>query len=78
MSKKFTVIIPEDRKEYVLVEYEIEAESEAQVKQMLEDGTFFDNAEWMDTDSPWGYETENIYESKAEIKELVYHGEQNV
>ena len=76
--KKFTVIIPEDRKEYVLVEYEIEAESEAQIKQMLDDGTFFDEAEYVDTDSPWGFEVENIYDSKAEIKELVYHGEQNV
>ena len=75
MSKKFTVIIPEDRKEYVLVEYEIEAESEAEVKQMIEDGTFFDSAEYVDTDSPWGFEVEDYYTDKAEIKELVYHEE---
>ena len=35
---KFKVVIPEDRKEYVLVEYEIEAPSEAEVKRLIEIG----------------------------------------
>ena len=68
--KKFKVIIPEDRKEYVLVEYEIEAESKEAVQKMLDEDTFFDEAEYMDTDSPWGFEVENTYESKAEISEV--------
>ena len=67
---KFKVVIPEDRKEYVLVEYEIEAPSEAEVKRLIADGAFFDEAEYMDTDSPWGFEVENTYESKAEISEV--------
>jgi hypothetical protein len=67
---KFKVVIPEDRKEYVLVEYEIEAPSEAEVKRLIADGTFFDEAEYMDTDSPWGFEVENTYDSKAEISEV--------
>ena len=73
--KKFKVIIPEDRKEYVLVEYEIEAESKEAVQKMLDEDTFFDEAEYMDTDSPWGFEVEDYYTDKAEIKELVYHEE---
>ena len=67
---KFKVVIPEDRKEYVLVEYEIEAPSEAEVKRLIADGAFFDEAEYVDTDSPWGFEVENTYDSKAEISEV--------
>ena len=68
--KKFTVIIPEDRKEYVLVEYEIEANSEKDVRDLIADGTFFDLAEYVDTDSPWGFEVEDYYTDKAEISEV--------
>ena len=68
--KKFKVVIPEDRKEYVLVEYEIEANSEKDVRDLIEEGSFFDLAEYVDTDSPWGFEVENIYDSKAEISEV--------
>ena len=68
--QKFKVIVPEDRTEYVLVEYEIEAESKEAVQKMLDEDTFFDEAEYQDYESPWGFETENIHDSKAEISEI--------
>ena len=47
--KKFKVVIPEKREEVVMVEWEIEAESEEAIKEMLEEGTFSDTAEYIET-----------------------------
>jgi len=68
--KRFSVVIPEKREEVVMVEWEIEAENEEAVREMLEDGTFSDNAEYIDTkDSRWGFEVVEQYQDEAEIEE---------
>jgi len=47
--KKFEVVIPEKRIEVVRVTYYIDAESEEQVKKLIEDYEFTDKAEYWDT-----------------------------
>ena len=69
--KKFRVIIPELREEYVHVEYEIESNSIEGVKELIEDETFWDMAEYINTESKWGFEVKNVEYTKAEIKEAV-------
>lgn len=69
--KKFSITIPEKREEVVMVNWEIEAESEEDVKKMIEDGEFFDNAEYIETkDSRWGFEVTDQYTDEAEIEEV--------
>jgi len=68
--KRFNVRIPEKREEVVYVDWEIEAESEDHVKEMLENGTFATQAEYIDTrDSRWGFEVVETYADEAEIEE---------
>ena len=76
--KKFSVIIPEKREEVVMVEWEIEAENQDEIKKMIDDGTFIDNAEYIETkESRWGFEVVEIYTNEAEIEEVknaqIYH-----
>lgn len=68
--KKFKVIIPEIREEYVHVEYEFEGEDKDDVLIALNNGTFFDNAEYVDTDSRYGFEVKDYEYDKAEIEEV--------
>ena len=69
--KKFKVVIPEKREEVVMVEWEIEAESEEAIKEMLEEGTFSDTAEYIETkESRWGFEVVDTFINEAEIEEI--------
>ncbi|CAB4144882.1 hypothetical protein UFOVP454_75 [uncultured Caudovirales phage] len=70
--KKFEVVIPEKRIEVVRVTYYIDAESEEQVKELIEDYEFMDKAEYVETkESQWGFDVEDVEYDKAEIKEVV-------
>jgi hypothetical protein len=69
--KRFSITIPEKREEVVMVDWEIEAESEEAIKEMFEEGTFFENAEYIETnDSRWGFEVIDQYIDQAEIEEI--------
>lgn len=68
--KKFEVWIPEKRVEVVRVLYTIEAESEEQVKELIEDWEFIDKAEYVETkESQWGFDVDEVYYDDAEITE---------
>lgn len=68
--KKFEVLIPEKRVEVVKVLYTIEAESEEQVKELIEDWEFIDKAEYVETkESQWGFDVDEVYYDDAEITE---------
>jgi len=70
--KKFNVTIPEIREDYVPVVYEVEAESIEAVQNLIDEGEFFDLAEYKETlESPWGFEVRDYDYSKAEIVEAV-------
>jgi hypothetical protein len=70
--KKFEVWIPEKRVEVVKVLYTIEAESEEQVRDLMEEYEFMDKAEYVETrESQWGFDVEDVEYDKAEIKEVV-------
>ena len=69
--KKFYVTIPETRQEVVNVLYEIEAESEEAIRELLDNGEFFDEAEYVETkDSRWGFDVLDQDTSNAEIEEM--------
>ena len=69
--KRFSVVIPEKREEIFMVEWEIEAESEEAIKKMLEEGTFSDTAEYIETnESRWGFEVIDQYINEVEIEEV--------
>jgi hypothetical protein len=69
--KRFSVVIPEKREEVVMVEWEIEAENEEAIKEMLENGTFSSEAEYIETnESRWGFEVVETYSEDAEIEEI--------
>lgn len=69
--KKFEVLIPEKRVEVVKVLYTIEAESEKQVKELIEDWEFIDKAEYVETkESQWGFDVDEVYYDDAEIREV--------
>lgn len=68
--KKFKVIVPELREEYVHVEYEIESNSIEGVKELIDDETFWDMAEYINTESKWGFEVKEYHFDKAEIEEV--------
>ena len=69
--KRFSVVIPEKREEVVMVEWEIEAESEEAIKEMLKEGTFSNTAEYIETnESRWGFEVIDQYINEVEIEEL--------
>ena len=68
---RFLVTIPETRKEYVHVEYEIEANNMDEVKKLIENYEFMDKAEYLETkDGVWGFEVEDVFYDKAKIEEL--------
>ena len=69
--KRFSVVIPEKREEVVMVEWEIEAESEEAIKEMLKEGTFSNTAEYIETnESRWGFEVIDQYINEVEIEEV--------
>ena len=69
--KRFSVVIPEKREEIFMVEWEIEAESEEAIKEMLKEGTFSNTAEYIETnESRWGFEVIDQYINEVEIEEL--------
>ena len=69
--KRFSVVIPEKREEIFMVEWEIEAESEEAIKEMLKEGTFSNTAEYIETnESRWGFEVIDQYIDQAEIEEV--------
>jgi hypothetical protein len=68
--KKFEVWIPEKRVEVVRVLYTIEAESEEQVRDLMDDFEFLDKAEYVETkESQWGFDVDEVYYDDAEIIE---------
>ena len=68
--KKFEVWIPEKRVEVVKVLYTIEAESEEQVRDLMDDFEFLDKAEYVETkESQWGFDVDEVYYDDAEIIE---------
>jgi len=68
--KKFEVWIPEKRVEVVKVLYTIEAESEEQVRDLMDDFEFLDKAEYVETkESQWGFDVDEVYYDDAEITE---------
>ena len=69
--KKFEVMIPEKRIEVVRVTYYIDAESEEQVKEFMNDYEFMDKAEFVETrESQWGFDVDDVHYDDAEIKEV--------
>ena len=69
--KKFEVWIPEKRVEVVKVLYTIEAESEEQVRDLMNDYEFMDKAEYVETrESQWGFDVDDVHYDDAEIKEV--------
>jgi len=69
--KKFEVWIPEKRVEVVRVLYTIEAESEEQVRDLMDDFEFLDKAEYVETkESQWGFDVDEVYYDDAEIREV--------
>jgi hypothetical protein len=69
--KKFYVTIPETRQEVVNVLYEIEAESEEAIRDLIDNGEFFDEADYLETkDSRWGFDVLDQNTSNAEIEEI--------
>ena len=69
--KKFSITIPEKREEVVMVNWEIEAESEEDVRKLIEEGEFFEQAEYIETrDSRWGFEVVDQFIDEAEIEEI--------
>lgn len=69
--KRFSITIPEKREEVVMVDWEIEAESEEAIKEMLENGSFFHEAEYIETNnSRWGFEVVDQFIHEAEIEEI--------
>ena len=68
--KKFEVWIPEKRVEVVKVLYTIEAESEEQVRDLMDDFEFLDKAEYVETKpSQWVFDVDDVYYDDAEIIE---------
>ena len=68
--KKFEVWIPEKRVEVVKVLYTIEAESEEQVRDLMDDFEFLNKAEYVETkESQWGFDVDEVYYDDAEIME---------
>jgi hypothetical protein len=69
--KRFSITIPEKREEVVMVDWEIEAESEEAIKELLENGSFFNEAEYIETNnSRWGFEVVDQFIHEAEIEEI--------
>ncbi len=68
--KTFKVIVPEIREEYVHVEWEYEGNSIEEVHKAIEEGVFFDNAEYINYESKWGFEVKDYEFDKAEIEEI--------
>jgi hypothetical protein len=53
------------------VTYYIDAESEEQVKELMNDYEFMDKAEYWDTkESQWGFDVDDVYYDEAEIREV--------
>ena len=68
--KKFEVWIPEKRVEVVKVLYTIEAKSEKQIRELMDDFEFIDKAEYVETkESQWGFDVDEVYYDDAEITE---------
>jgi len=69
--KRFIVRIPEKREEVVYVEWEIETDNEKAIQELIEDESFYDMAEYLDTkESRYGFEVIERYEDQLEIEEI--------
>ena len=69
--KRFSVVIPEKRVEVVKVLYTIEAKSEKQIRELMDDFEFIDKAEYVETkESQWGFDVDEVYYDDAEITEV--------
>ena len=66
--KKFRVEIPEERLEVVKVIYEVEAENEADLVELIQEGDFMYSAEYVETKpSRWGFEVKEVFYDDAII-----------
>lgn len=69
--KKFRVEIPEERVEVVNVVYEVEAENEADLVELIQEGDFMYSAEYVETKpSRWGFEVKEVFYDDAVIQEI--------
>ena len=69
--KKFRVEIPEERVEVVNVVYEVEAENEADLVELIQEGDFMPLAEYVETKpSRWGFEVKEVFYDDAIIEEI--------
>ena len=69
--KKFRVEIPEERVEVVNVVYEVEAENEADLVELIQEGDFMPSAEYVETKpSRWGFEVKEVFYDDAEFEEI--------
>ena len=66
--KKFRVEIPEERVEVVNVVYEVEAENEADLVELIRERNFMYSAEYVETKpSRWGFEVKEVFYDDAII-----------
>jgi hypothetical protein len=69
--RKFRVEIPEERVEVVNVVYEVEAENEADLVELIQEGDFMYSAEYVETKpSRWGFEVKEVFYDDAIIEEV--------
>lgn len=69
--KKFRVEIPEERVEVVNVVYEVEAENEADLVELIQEGDFMYSAEYVETKpSRWGFEVKEVFYDDATHEEI--------
>ena len=69
--KKFEVLVPEKRVEIVKVLYEVEAENETELFELIREGNFMYSAEYVETKpSQWGFDVEEVFYDDAEVMEI--------
>jgi len=69
--KKFRVEIPEERVEVVNVVYEVEAENEADLVELIHERNFMYSAEYVETKpSRWGFEVKEVFYDDATHEEI--------
>ena len=70
MMKKFRVEIPEERVEVVNVVYEVTAENEADLVELIREGDFMYSAEYIETKEIHGFEVKEVFYDDAEFEEI--------
>lgn len=68
--KTFEVWIPEERVEIVKVLYEVEAENETELFELIREGNFMYSAEYIETKSIHGFEVKEVFYNDAEVHEI--------